>query len=341
MAFDDSRIKKGNISNYENASDEFLKQRLEQIRVEIREPHLSVSEFLQGVVTQAGFTALAAGWTAWQGLGKGLDWLATSKSSWASKLTNKYMNMTGEGGTSIGFMKDEKSYTETLTSVSKSIAEMLMGEAGTTPDSLLQTLIDKPKALGHTGAVERLTELQKEFKTLSEEAKKTRLLEVLQEVNKRDGQAHVGQYAKLWERIEQLRASSGLTSHRLGEEAFLDLKSDIIGRGLEDNNRIINKYRIPTTGILVAGAALFAGYRSHHSSLKQKMLDLESEATYIERLQRERQQTAEAKNINTEAPEPESKNSEKIESPKKSDSHLERLEASRELRDLETSPALG
>jgi hypothetical protein len=71
------------------------------------------------------------------------------------------------------------------------------------------------------------------------------------------------------------------------------------------------------------------------------MLDLESEATYIERLQRERQQTAEAKNINTEAPEPESKNSEKIESPKKSDSHLERLEASRELRDLETSPALG
>jgi len=345
MAIDDTRVKKGNISTYENASDEYLKQRLEQIRVEIREPHLSVAEFFQGVASQVGFTALATGWTAWQGLDKALNWLV-AKHDWAAS------RMTVDGG-KIGFMKDEKSYEETLVKVSKKISDFIAGggESQMNADKLLQALIDEPKALGHTGAVERLTELQKEFKTLAEEAKGTRLLDVLKEINTANRQGHAGQYARIWDRIDKLKAESpGLSPSRLAEEAFMDLKGDIIGRGLEDNHRIINKYRIPATAVLVTGAALFAGYRSQHSSLKQKVLDLESEASYIERLQRERRHKASeeksepkesAPDVKKDEATPDTKVTLQKEQAKTPDTHAEKLEAKRESRELEPAAALG
>ena len=334
MAFDDSRIKKGNISNYESASDDFLKKRLEEIRVSIRDPHLSVSEFMQGVVSQAGWTALAAGWTAWEGLKRGITWLVTKHDWFAERLTV-------DSG-KISFMKDDTKYAETLQNVSRSIADLICNENGMTADKLLTILIEKPQALGHVGSVERLNELKNEFKTLSEEAKPARLKEVLKEIQSKNRQAHVGQYSKIWEQIEKIKTDvPSLPSHRIADDSFFALKNSILEAGEHDNLRIINKYRVPAVVALVSGAALFSGYRSYHSAARQKMLDLQSEATYIERIMRERQQAAEAKDSASETREPEVKTSDKAESVKKSDSHLERLEASREIRDLETSPALG
>jgi hypothetical protein len=334
MAFDDSRIKKGNISNYESASDDFLKKRLEEIRVGIRDPHLSVPEFMQGVVSQAGWTAVAAGWTAWEGLKRGITWLVSNNNWFAERLTV-------DSG-KISFMKDDTKYAETLQKVSRNIADFVCKQNGMTADKLLNILIEEPKALGHVGSVERLTELSKEFQTLSEEAKETRLLDVLKEIEGRNRQAHVGQYSKIWTKILEIKKDiPSLPSSRMADDAFFTLKNTILESGTHDNLRIINKYRIPAVVALVSGAALFSGNRAYHATAKQKMLDLESEATYIERIMRERQQAAEVKDSKTEAPTPETKTSEKTESPKKSDSHLERLEASRELRDLETSPALG
>lgn len=334
MAFDDSRINKGNISNYESASDDFLKKRMEEIRVEIRNPRLSVTEFTQSVATQAAFAALATGWSAWEGLKRGITWLV-SKHDWFAE------RMTVDSG-KISFMKDDTKYAETLQNVSRSIADLICKENGMTADKLLTILIEKPQALGHVGSVERLTELKNEFKTLSEEAKPARLKEVLKDIQSKNRQAHVGQYAKVWEQIEKIKSDvPSLPSHRIADDAFFALKNTILEAGEHDNLRIINKYRVPAVVALVSGAALFSGYRTYRSAAKQKMLDLESEASYIERVIRERHQAQETKESKPDTSEPAPPTTEKIESPKKADSHRERLESSREARELETSPVLG
>ena len=335
-------VKTGNISTYEQASDAFLKRRAQDIRSAIRNPHLTPSEFTQNVGGQTAFTGLAAGWSIWNALNKGFEWAIQNNpadkdsqtlSAKFKRFLEPFINKmkTGTNG-KIGLMRNADGYESVLNSVSGQLSDFLFAKDPTIEQGLdvLQAMIDEPKSLGHTSGSETLAKGKERLSKITDvDEFKKEFKALLKEVHFGDKQRHIGKYFLIWSQMDRIaerrpikREDPGLIQRILGKpgkpvhesgrgraimaDALNTEVRDILESGRKDNAKIITKYNAWITLPLVAAVTAFVGWRTHKSARRQKMLDLEAEASYIERLLTERAQEKEETNgrsaTNAEAP---------------------------------------
>ena len=282
----DNKVRKGDISTYQHASREFLEERKAELRREIYHPHLTSAEFTQGVVLPSSIASGAIGWSSWQALNKVLDHVA--RKPWSAR----FMHVDNKA---TGFMGNKEAYEKALAHNTKNIAT-LFGEYTPKPiHEIVKSIIDDTGKLNH-GLKEDRPILQNLMQTvfthyqIPEADKRNTFFKALEDAHKRNPQGHVGQYHLLRTEMERLIAE-GLkepSSNRLGETAYHNLDNVIIGKGAQDNERIIAKYRNPALAAIVTIAAATTLWRGFRSTHKQKVLDMESETSFIDRLLDER-----------------------------------------------------
>jgi hypothetical protein len=303
----EDKVKRGDISTYRNASDRFLEQRREDARAQIFNPNLSANEFGYGVLGPAAVAVIGAGWSVWQGIGRGLDWLIKNpKTPWFQE----NLMLKGTHGR-IGYMTNVTGYEEALRANSENIAGVLAGKISVEKactDILMHTELLKHRT--GRGDIEALLAEVKAAGHLSPEQTQAFALKffgILEKIHTNDPQAHIGQYHRLTQDI-LLALSPTKTPLELetvlkgdkpqaliegftkeGRDAFHRTKQTIIGSALTDNRNIINRVRIPGTIAVASLLGLATAYRAYRTTKKQKTLDLESETSFIDRQLNERE----------------------------------------------------
>ena len=283
-------FKKGSIATYEDAPAEDLRKRKEDLRAGIRNPVLTSGEFFREVVTHAFITAVAVGYSAWNAIERLIDWGMDLKNPWFRK------NLTVDGG-QTHYMANADKYEHALLNNSKGIATLFGFQGGKSAHQVAIQIVKDCRDLGHTFMVAELEELARTVLSnpnLSEAEKFKALGDFLKSCLEKSQEAHVSQYGRVWHKLEEIEkeGGKGTSATRFAEDAFHALRDKIIGSGLNDNMRIINKYRVPATVVLVTGATVFTALQSQKSAKRQKAIDQTAELTHIERLEKER---AEAK----------------------------------------------
>ena len=287
MATNDGNVHVGNIATYEDASDEFLRRRKEDLRVKIRNPVLSAGEFVREVATHAFVASVALGISLWTGIKNAMHYLIRHSEWFASKMT------INQG--QIAFMKDSDGYEAALEHNAQNFATFFGFEAQRPALQVAEQILKDTTQLQHTGFNKQLRELIEHTLSKSdipEPAKQKALVDLFKKVHETDPQAHIGQYWVLWREMARIEKEGGKgpSSTRFANEAFHNVGRKIIESGERDNLRIVNKYRIPATIGAVAVAGLFTGYQGYRAARRQKSLDQSQELTHIERLQSEREQ---------------------------------------------------
>ena len=300
---DGKPFKKGSIATYEDAPAEDLRKRKEDLRVGIRNPVLTSGEFFREVVTHAFITAVAVGYSAWGGIQKAMEYLF-KHTEWAQEVFFKR----GKGGQHISYMKDTPTYKEGLQRITHMWAERWFSAQPRSAIEIAEEIIRTGDKQGFSAGRQFLQEFIVRAKKgeIASDKLRDELLSALKAAFELDPQSHIGQYWHLFGEVER-RAQEAMTkvegvgaavmrrytsAKSLAEDAFDALEESVVGRAIKDNKDIINKYRVPATVILVAGATVFTALQSRKSAKRQKAIDQTAELTHIERLEKER---AEAK----------------------------------------------
>lgn len=305
---DKKTVKPGNISTYQDAPDEFLVRRKQDLQAGIRSPHLSAMEFLQEVFSRVAITAVVTLWSAWNGI----DRLIRDIPSITKSVRKGRIHFRDEG--------EIRRIQVEIEEVAKDFSAYYFKGSGTrTAERIAQKIIDiglsheQPMKTGH----DDLRAFIKECKHIgSEEEKRSRLLKVLQKAKIELKTSLTGQYFDVFTEIERrveeslkeaklmgVKAGSPDKAIKLMYSSHSDLARSAashmersISQTFQVSNRmLIDQYRKPATVILVAGAALATGYASYRAARRQKSLDQESELSHIERLQAEREKAHEEK----------------------------------------------
>lgn len=275
----DDKIHPGDISTYRNAPEQFLRQRRDDLQVQIFHPVLGPAEFLQRVVAPAALTSGALGYSAWRAVGGLMDWLIRSDNHW-------FRDHWKTKGGKISYMLNATRYEEALVGNSEMLGGLLTGQE--TTGDVIDRILRDTEELGHTTGRDRLLDFVRDQ---SPEYLKSResvrdFLRVLEDIHRSDPQAHIGQYHLIATRIQELAAKQERAGERytkLGRDAFFELKDKIIGQGHRDNEEIVNKRRAPLVIALTTAVALIGGIRAFTTTRRQKMLDMESETSFIDR----------------------------------------------------------
>ena len=317
----DTKTHPGDISTYRYASREFLEQRRKQLQAEIFNPHLTKAEILQNVVIPPSITTAAIAWSGWTGLGKLIEWVASTQ-RWAAP----YMTIRK----TIGFMADKESYEKALSNISKDMATWFGDYEPRTVKHVVNSIRFETKKLGHNTGHDALEELLNRLKPEAElermlkpvngnldrkvlaanhahnapilemlnanrEVNRQEFFKVLKLVHSTSPESHVAQYHIIGDELRRLIAegTKEQSAARLGEIAFHGLEYKIIGNGMRDNRDIINKFRVPTMAATIVVSGAIGLVRSFQNAYKQKTLDMESETSFIDRQLNKRDQAQE------------------------------------------------
>ena len=304
----DQPFKRGNIATYEDASAEDLRRRKEDLRVGIRNPQLSAGEFVREVATHAFVTAVAVGYSAWGAIRKLIETGMDLKNPWfRQNLTIDSVDAKGQKTGKIHFMANKEIYEQRLIKNGQNLAKLLFPGSDKTAAQVAEEIIKDCRELGHSYMVDELEKLLKEtlvtgryvtetgeVKILTEAERVDVLLKFLTDVLSKSDEAHLAQYGRMVTRYleKKMQGTQSFSPISLASDIWHEMRPIIIESGLADNIQIINKYRVPSTAVLVAGATLFTAYQANKAAKRQKALDQTAELTHIERLEKER---AEAK----------------------------------------------
>ncbi|MFZ4125407.1 MAG: hypothetical protein ACOYJ2_04980 [Rickettsiales bacterium] len=312
--YNDGLVKKGDISTYVHASDAWLEKRKKQLRGFVNDPELTPNEIVDSVALPVTVAGIGVGWSAWQVVEKGIEFigerLESSNFHWAKKYL-KYKN----GTVSYLPKHTARNYQDTLSGMAHRIASFLINPDNQTfagGMDLLDDMIEEPQRIGHTGAIDELTALKKELeayrvKTINNprnpqhfEHVQTRILETLEKIQAKSPQYHVSQYHTIWKQIkvnfgylnDKMKAYPALPIvnpvERVATKSFNQTWDGIRKLAQHDNDNIIKQWRNPITAVAVLGAGLIIGIRSYTGARKQQLLEWETEASFIERIQDER-----------------------------------------------------
>ncbi|MBN8543132.1 MAG: hypothetical protein J0M34_02600 [Alphaproteobacteria bacterium] len=175
----------------------------------------------------------------------------------------------------------------------------------------LDAIIEKPAKLGHKGALPYLEPLRTELREYVRLNGKTgqtalhiaqKLMTTLEHIHTTEPQMHVSKYYQIWQ-----SDTDGITHYfnkylakSLNEHNPIQAAKNFANSAIDacwpsikesanlDNKAIRDRIAKPATLIAAAAAMLVIGVRSYFSSRKQQLLEWETEASFIERLQDER-----------------------------------------------------
>ncbi len=281
----------GNISTYEGASDEFLKKRKTDLRSDIRNPHLTAGEFVQGVVAPAAISGGALGWSAWFGAEKLLPIFGNSdlarhlhfelrrfdehhrRRTYAFKLEEHKKNFQ-EVGENWAFSLSERKGAPSVEYIATEILHNMeqhkfqSGIAGLR--ALIPTLKDMP----------------------DEETRRKALLNLCEKVKGEHPEAHLGKVFDLLMRVEEAHSSGKFDTPTLLIKSLVTEIEKFTVELESNNEKIIAKYRNPLIAAVVTAAVAVAGVRAYRTASRDKTLNEETEIGHIERLQSERAEQA-------------------------------------------------
>lgn len=280
------RVQPGDISNYEEASDKFLHDRKADLRAHIRHPILGVGEFLQNVVLQAAFSAIAIGLGTWNGVDRALKNI-----SW---FHDKIHIKAGSTGGSHAYVADVDAYRKKILSVGEDWAAHYYHGVGKSPRAAhIADRILEGEKLGFKAGMGELRQLREELvKERNEVKARTKLHNFLKQMKVTNKDAYVAQFDDLFDKINQLGKNPEnrrriYTSPRKLAESLNEV--DTFVKDITDwNRKIVRKYARPATIIAATGAVLVTGWRSFKTTKEQKTLQSEGEMSHIERIQAER-----------------------------------------------------
>ncbi len=298
----DEHVHRGDISTYRNASETFLKQRRDDLRAQIFNPSLTFGEVVQNVVGPTAVTAAALGYSLWRGVGGAIDWLIVkSGNPWFHE------HLTTSKG--ISYMANADAYQSYLIHSSEKIAGAIAGN-GVGLAEAVQTILDHTGELKHNTGRDRLQAfLDKGPEHVNSPEGLREFIELVKDIHKKSPDSHVGQFARIIEGekpvdIHAGRAIEGLlqkfeagqlaphNATAAARDVFMSFRDKIIGEGHRDNERIIRRWGAPLVIGVTTAAALFTASRSLSTTRRQKVLDMESEGSFIDRTMYERRHEA-------------------------------------------------
>ncbi|MEJ0010538.1 MAG: hypothetical protein WDN72_08635 [Alphaproteobacteria bacterium] len=286
------RIEVGNIATYEDASQEFLTRRKEDLRAGMRNPHLSIGEFIRSIAMRAGLTMFIAGWGVWNGV----ETIITRSPGLNKGLTrNNGQNR---------YIHDVSGFSSYYDETTREISRLLFSGSEASPDevtAVLDKMIDHATHFNLKAGTEEIKALKARFEanpSLTITQKTEEVFTALKNLRTANPHSGIGQYATLWEETDAIRqraqdAGHGIDYVGLAAQAFNNKRDEVIEKAvLRDNKLIINRWRMPLLGVAVLGGGALAGVGTYRAALRDKALSQESELSHIERLERERRHAA-------------------------------------------------
>lgn len=322
MAKEDPSVHRGNIATYEHASDEFLRRRKEELRAQIRNQSLTIGEYIRDVASHIFVTIVAAGFAVWNAIGRFVVWgMHLKDNTWF----REHLVLKKGGVVTNVYVPDQPTFEKMLEGITHDIATFFFPGKASSVDQVCGSMEAFAKHFGFRGGVEEVKKLRADFANMTklshipakdrslldglrnnyrklhkkpignaqllEAYKQEKLFLHLSELEKANPNAGYSQIATLWQEMRERVTKAGLpqNSFHLGNQGWLAKRLDVVKRAVtDDNDRIMRKYRLPTTIILVGTAAAVTAYQSYRYALRQKSLDQESEMSHIERLEAER-----------------------------------------------------